>query len=74
LTAAELTDEDVRILREISSMLGRTDAETQRSQLDEAIARLKQQLADAREKRPVQERLSLTVGTMAGVCLVILLL
>ena len=69
-----LEERDILILREIAGLLGRSDAETQRSQLDEAMMRLQRNLPDAREKSPAAERLSLTVGTMAGLSLVILLL
>ena len=69
-----LEERDILILREIAGLLGRSDAETQRSQLDEAMMRLQRNLQDAREKSPAAERLSLTVGTRAGLSHVILLL
>lgn len=74
LCRAPLDREDCRILREALALLGRSDAETQCGQLDEAIALLRSRRADALRELAVQERLSLTVGAMAGLSLAVLLL
>jgi len=72
--ADPLDGEDCRILRGALSRLGRSDAETQRSQLDEAIGRLSARRDAARAALVQRERLSLTIGTMAGLSAAILLL
>lgn len=69
-----LSSEDAAILTDTLHLLGRSDAGTQAEQIKNAIERLRVSIAAAREKCPVEERLSLTMGISFGVCLVILLL
>ena len=69
-----LDREDCRFLRREFSLLGRSDAETQRTQLDEAVSLLRIRRREALRELALRERLALTAGAMAGLSLAVLLL
>lgn len=69
-----LSDDDAKIVKDALELVGRSDINTQENQLTELIARLQTSLDSARSEAPVRRRLSLTLGTMAGLCLAIFLI
>lgn len=69
-----LKDDDREIVLNALSLIGRADIKTQENQLSEFVLRLERSLEELKSEAPLKQRLSLTVGTMTGVCTAIFLI
>lgn len=66
------TDEDRAQLFRVGEILGKSDLETQISQLSFLAQRLEQQAEQAREQAGTRARLSTTLGVLSGLALAVL--
>ena len=68
-----LKEEDLQILRETGEVLGRYDGDSQRQAMEGLLARLEENLAEAREEEHRLFRVYVTLGAAAGLFACILL-
>ena len=69
-----LSKEDINILKNLSKLLGQTDAEGQVSQIEITQNFLNKQLKEAEEEKAKNEKLYSRLGTTIGLVIVIILL
>ena len=72
-TECNLNDEDKKIVKTLSKLLGKTDAEGQISQIEITENFLEGQIKEAEEERRKNEKLYTRLGTVMGLTIVIIL-
>lgn len=73
-SGGELECGDIRLLSEIGSVLGKSDLETQRRQLELILERLSDLVTAAREQSPQKQKLYYSLGSLSGLAAAVMLL
>ena len=73
-SAEPFTTDDRRLIARTGEILGKSDLETQLTQLHHLAERIEQQAQQAREQAQTQAKLSVTLGALAGLAAVVALI
>ena len=66
--------EDISVLRQLSSILGRSDLMTQQQQMEQLLQQLDKNIENARKQSEEKQRMYISLGTLSGFIAAVILI